>query len=280
VTDLTAEQIEEWRTTFKRVFEPESDAELDALCDMAIAQARAGQEPVAMPTDPAPPQELPPRNPIRNVLGDGEPAADAGPPPVTWRDVEFDSREFSTGQDADAGLLGIGKLLVAVARAAYLALEDSEEAENGSSIIDPRSAKSLQDALDKLEELPAEPGYVSSGPNNAQYAIHARCEELQHDHTMLEDEARRDGPDGYDPIACIEALRGRAEAAEQQAAELREDAERYRYLRGQCGPEDGTPYIVFYDKASDIEPPVWNDIADMKVDAAIDAARSKDSDER
>src|SRR3990167_1024868 len=42
---LTVEQIEEWRTTLRTVFDAKHDVETDALCDMALERARAAQEP-------------------------------------------------------------------------------------------------------------------------------------------------------------------------------------------------------------------------------------------
>lgn len=62
------------------------------------------------------------------------------------------------------------ELLLEVARKAYYALEDSEERGEGS-LVPSENAMELQAALDALEGLPAAPGYVSCGPNNAKYAL-------------------------------------------------------------------------------------------------------------
>lgn len=59
-------------------------------------------------------------------------------------------------------------------------------------------------------------------------------DELRHDYWMLEDEARRTGPDGYDPIFCIQHLRKRLAEAEQRAEKAereRDEAIRKRDIR-------------------------------------------------
>lgn len=51
---------------------------------------------------------------------------------------------------------------------------------------------------------------------------------------------------------------------------IERDAIRYRWLRGRCGDKDGAPYACFHDKASGVDPPLWADILDSKIDAAIE----------
>jgi len=61
-------------------------------------------------------------------------------------------------------------LLVALARAAHQALEDSEEDQHGVVTLDPKSHAELQDALAALEELPAPPdGQLYTGPAAAEW---------------------------------------------------------------------------------------------------------------
>lgn len=62
------------------------------------------------------------------------------------------------------------QLLLDVALKAYMALDDSEERQEGS-LIPAEQVIELQAALEALDDLPAEPGYASCGPNNARYAI-------------------------------------------------------------------------------------------------------------
>lgn len=68
----------------------------------------------------------------------------------------------------------IGKL-IAVARAAYHAADDSEEmeGENGREhSVSANDFDALSDALDALEELPDDkPGYTLSGPARAEWAL-------------------------------------------------------------------------------------------------------------
>ncbi len=61
-------------------------------------------------------------------------------------------------------------LLLDVAHAAHHALEDSEESNRGTTVT-PADAAALQAALSALDDLPAEPGFVSVGPHNAAYAL-------------------------------------------------------------------------------------------------------------
>ena len=56
-------------------------------------------------------------------------------------------------------------------------------------------------------------------------------ERLGGDYRQLEDEARRSGPDGYDPIFCIRILRGRALAAEEKLSAALLDNQRVRKER-------------------------------------------------
>lgn len=66
----------------------------------------------------------------------------------------------------------VGQMLLAVARCAYYALEDSEETGEGH-VVTNEHAVDLQVALDALDTLPPEPGYAVCGPNNAAYALRA-----------------------------------------------------------------------------------------------------------
>lgn len=64
-------------------------------------------------------------------------------------------------------------LLIAVARAAHTAMDDSEELPNGVVVLDEASALELTKALDALDELPDQPGCAGTGPANAEYALRA-----------------------------------------------------------------------------------------------------------
>lgn len=65
--------------------------------------------------------------------------------------------------------------LIAVARAAFHAADDSEEREGDDGreyVIDSRSFDELSNALDAFDELPDDrPGYTMTGPARAEWAL-------------------------------------------------------------------------------------------------------------
>lgn len=99
--------------------------------------------------------------------------------------VEVHHAAPSEGETPD-----VGALLVEVARMAFHLLDDSEERDDGEIVVTGDGAGRLNEALQALESLPPRPGYVSSGPANAEYALERRLREAEQRAERAEAEAK------------------------------------------------------------------------------------------